>query len=152
MYMPEVDDVFDATLPQSCKSSIRECSRRLLSGSNIHFYLHANYLEEFHKLILSISDINPALAFTIEDSDSDVKDSINVSIDGTESFQLGGFEPEDTTVCWAMGNLDKIWKYFKENCIDLAMAGYPGCEGCVDDKLSENWSEISNRNLMKKSS
>jgi len=147
--MTEVDDVFCVSLPPCHISSIRECSRRLLNGTLIQYYAPENYVDKFHKLLLSLSDLNPALAMTSEDNLTSGSDQILILIDGTSSIQLGGVEPDELTTCWVKAKLDDMWLIFKKNCIDLAIAGYPGCEGCVDDNLSRNWSEMLSRTSMK---
>jgi len=150
--MTGVDDMFDGSLPQSHISGLRECSRRLLSGTLIQYDLPENYEDEFHELLVSLSDLNPALTLTSEEISTSGIDKIIILIDGTPSIQLGGIEPDDIRICWIKENLDKVWPTFKKNCIDLAFAGYPGCEGCIDDDQSEKWSEKLSRTSMKNSS
>ena len=136
-------------------SGIRESARRFLTAKNIEFILATsksckiNYCDDFEKLVLKLMDSNPALIIDAEISEVQSEQTyVQLLIDGDLLVQLAGEIPKRVEICWVTGELEKIWPYFKTNCIDLVLAGYPGCENCIGDGLGVDWSESSNREGM----
>ena len=143
-------------MSQSHFTSIRECARRLLSSRNVKFIFpnqlmsELNYGEKFHQLIVDLMDINPALILDIEYASCEVNATMaKIVLDGKEAVQFGGIEPKIESICWVIGELGMIWNVFKKNCLDLAHAGYPGCENCFGENFGKDWSENSSREMMK---
>ena len=153
--MTGVKDMSNSQLSTYHVSGIRESARRFLTAKNVEFILAAsksceiNYCDDFEKLVLKLMDSNPALIIDAEISDVLSEQTyVQLFIDGDLLVQLGGEIPKKEEICWVMGELEMIWPYFKTNCIDLVLAGYPGCENCIGDGLGVDWSELSNRERM----
>ena len=154
--MSGVDVTDEPAITQSHIQSIRECARRLLTSSSVMLICPAkkpeskNWGVQFHNLIINLMDLNPALVISIEQESHIADDSkMKIFADGVDIVQFGGAEPKLESVCWVIGDLNIIWNYFKKNCLDLAHAGYPGCENCFGESFGKDWSEKTSREMMK---
>ena len=128
---------------------VRETSRLILRGEGLRIHLPERHLEDLRKLILEMSDYQPAKIDYPEYTASEL-DAINVyqmksDSTGLEHLAHVSLNEPNLTVRWVKMEVDEGWKHIIESCRELHEAGYPGCIGCGGPNSELPWDESRNR-------
>ena len=109
-------------------------------------HLPERHLEDLRKLILEMSDYQPAKIDYPEYIASEL-DAINVyqmksDSTGLEHLAHVSLNEPNLTVRWVKMEVDEGWKHIIESCRELHEAGYPGCIGCGGPNSELPWMNL----------
>ncbi|MBT3477727.1 MAG: hypothetical protein HN458_07325 [Euryarchaeota archaeon] len=128
---------------------VRETSRLILREEDLVIELPKRYAMDFEKLILEMSDFQPAkINYPVyegtESNSIDVfqmKENMEVK---QHLAHIGMIEP-NASVRWIKMTAEEGWINLLESCRELHEAGYPGCVGCGGPNSELPWDEAKNR-------
>ena len=131
-------------------SCVREAARRCLKADSLSIHCPENIVEEFDKISVKLSDLQPSRLNFPELYAWESRDVKIIHEDGCIIISLS--EP-DIQDLWILGDSNARVFDLLEMIEELAIAGYPGCVGCIGSMEEEPWNEkISREKLNQKKS
>ena len=126
-------------------SCVREAARRFLKADSLSIHCPENFIEDFDKISVKLSDLQPSRLnfpdlYTWENKDVKI-----IHEDGCIIISLN--EP-DIHDLWIKGDSNTRVFDLLEMIEELAIAGYPGCVGCVGSLEEEPWNEKISRDML----
>ena len=126
-------------------SCVREAARRFLKADSLSIHCPENFIEDFDKICVKLSDLQPSRLnfpdlYTWENTDVKI-----IHEDGCIIISLN--EP-DIHDLWIKGDSDTRVFDLLEMIEELAIAGYPGCVGCIGSMEEEPWDEKKSRDKL----
>jgi len=106
-----------------------------------------NYWNNANSRILEINEIVPSLVINVETPRylegtpkhlSFYKDEILIAI-------VGDHKPTSLEAIWIPVETKRFSELLCENLLQLAEAGYPGCDGCLGPAFDREWDERTHR-------
>ena len=125
--------------------ALREAGRRILSKKEITIEIPIQNHENWHRLILNMSDALPQrISFpTIESGEN-----LNIRNSMGQIILTNQQRPDSIEPLWLPIPTNIVLPLLEQMCSELLLAGYPGCEGCGFRENEEQWNEeLSRKNL-----
>ena len=126
-------------------SCVREAARRFLKADSLSIHCPENIVEEFDKISVKLSDLQPSrLIFP----DLYVWENRDVKIIHEDGCIIISLSEPDIQDLWILGDSNSRVFDLLEMIEELAIAGYPGCVGCIGSMEEEPWNEKLSRDKL----
>jgi len=138
-------------------SSISELAKLILRESDIEILIkYENGVDEdlvgkINSVILEVEDSCPTLMASIRKEASETA-SVSFFSGENEIAYVGLLEPESIDIIWIPFEFFEVISLFRDRLLSLAEAGYPGCEGCLEEDMKSPWNEIEHRRQIRNGS
>lgn len=123
-------------------SCVREAARRFLKADSLSIHCPENIVEEFDKISVKLSDLQPS---RLNFPDLYVWESRDVKIIHEDGCIIISLIEPDIQDLWILGDSNSRVFDLLEMIEELAIAGYPGCVGCIGSMEEEPWDEKLSR-------
>lgn len=124
---------------------VREAARQFLKAESLSIHCPENIIEEFDKICVKLSDLQPSRLNFPKLYAWDSRDVKIIHEDGCIIISLD--EPKINDL-WIVGDSHTRVFDLVELIEELAIAGYPGCVGCIGSVEEEPWNEEISRDKL----
>ena len=124
---------------------VREAARRFLKADSLSIHCPENIIEEFNKISVKLSDLQPS---RLNFPELYTWDSRDVKITHEDGCIIISLDEPGIHDLWIIGDPHTRVIHLLEMIEELAIAGYPGCVGCIGSMEEEPWDERISRDRL----
>lgn len=124
---------------------VREAARQFLKAESLSIHCPENIIEEFDKISSKLSDLQPS---RLNFPELFAWDSKDVKINHEYGCIIISLDEPSINDLWIRGDCKTRVFDLLEMIEELAIAGYPGCVGCIGSMEEEPWNEKISRDKL----
>ena len=124
---------------------MREAARQFLKAESLSIHCPENIIEEFDKISSKLSDLQPS---RLNFPELFAWDSKDVKINHEYGCIIISLDEPSINDLWIRGDCKTRVFDLLEMIEELAIAGYPGCVGCIGSMEEEPWNEKISRDKL----